>query len=488
MVKKLSKNDLIVLVEPQPTQFGELGGDPSYDIYTAYRLAARGIHYVGAAARQAGFLNVAYLSQHHGNINSFENRKKLSEATVIGVSSITRTDPQAMKLLDQYRDKITFAGGFGPSFRFVDYSKHADIVLTGEAEETIPELLLTLTGERGSLEDVDGIVFERGNQTVMTHKRKLLTPERLSVIHPDYDQTTLEGLRTFPLEDSRGCPKDCRFCTVTKAYGGSFRNKSEEWMGDEIIRSRASSANYVFMTGDNFIADRKRAKKVLEHIIENGLNDKRFVFQSTIQLADDEELMKLLWKAGARAVCLGIESIDDEVLKAMNKGYSAQRVIESVKKIREYGFWVHGMFILGEDHDDAEKCKELSLWAPRNVDSAQFFALIPLPGSDVEAQFKAEKRLIYPKGNEHFYLYEGDHVLFKPKNFKNAFHLQKILYEMYENFYSLTNGIKRVFRLQPLGHYSIAAGLLAYTRYSGKEVLHSPQSREHARYLESLCA
>ncbi len=486
MIKKqLSRKDLIVLVEPQPTQFGELGGDPSYDIYTSYKLAARGIHYIGAAAKQAGFQNIAYLSQHHGNINSFENRKLLQEAALVGVSSITRTDHQAIKLLNQYKDKITVAGGFGPSFRSEEFARHADYVVIGEAEETFPELVETLSGERGTVEEVNGIAFEKNSEIIYTGPRTRLTPERLSIIHPDYDKTTLDGIKTVPIEDSRGCPKDCNFCTVTKAYGRSFRNKSDQWIGDELERTR-SNGQYIFMTGDNFIGNKKRAKGLLEHMIENDLNSKPFVFQSTIQLADDEELMKLLWKAGARAVCLGIESIDDEILNGMNKGYSAERVIESVRKIREYGFWTHGMFIVGEDNDNPKKARELCEWAPRNVDSAQFFALIPLPGSNIETQFKSERRLVYPESDPHYNLYEGDHVLFRPKNFESPLELQKTLYEMYKNFYSWKNGIKRVAFSHPWGHRVIAVGLLAYTKFHGKNVLHSPQSKVHLNYLKSL--
>ena len=483
MAKKLlSKNDLIVFVEPQPSQFGKLSGDLSFDIYTNANLPARGINTLGAVAKSAGFLNIAYIDKYHGNINNQRNRRLLSRAALIGVSSITRTDSQAMELLDQYKDKITIAGGFGPTFRYSDYVKHADVVVIGEAEDTFPELLLTFAGEKGSLDEVDGIAYDKNGEVVVTKPRKPLSPERLSLIHPDYDKITLNSVRTFSVEDSRGCPKNCKFCTVTKAYGRIFRNKTDKWIVDELARTQGHGTS-VFFTGDNFIGNPERAKGILKSIIKSGLNKRYGVIEATIQLADYPEIMNLLWKAGVRSVCLGIESINDDILKELNKGYDAKKVKESVKKIRDYGFLVHGMFIIGADNDNPEKARQLGEWASRNVDSAQFFALIPLPGTDIEKQFRQEGRLIYPKGNEHFHLYDGDHVLFKPKNFKSAYHLQKTVYKIYENFYSWKNGIKRVLKSR---QKKVALALLVYTRFKGKKVLHSPQSREHLRNLHKI--
>lgn len=481
---RISKNDLIVLVEPEPSDGGRLGGQKSFDIYTSYRLTARGINYLGAAAKIAGFSNIRYIDQYH-DINSSESIDLLERAKVIGVSTITRTAPQSIRLLDKYEDKIRIVGGFDATFRPEDYAKHCDVVVVGEGEKTFPELLLTLAGERGNLHDVEGIAFNDKSGFYQTKKRNLLTPEEMSIIHPDYDDATLSGIRTFPIEDSRGCPKDCNFCTVTKAYGRSFRNKTKEWVVEELRRANGYG-KFRFFTGDNFIGNPARAKSVLELIIESGANDHPGIIQSTIQLADDPELMNLLMKAGIRAVCLGIESIDDDILKGMKKRYSGERVRQAVKTIRENGFWVHGMFIAGEDNDSPEKLKELIKWAPENVDSAQLFVLIPLPGSDVAKKMQEENRLLYPKGMEHYHLYEGDHVLFKPSKFKNPLQLQQMHYDFYENFYSWRSGIKRIFRADTRTHAKIAAGLLMYTRLHGKKVLYSNQSKKHIHFLEGL--
>ena len=109
-----------------------------------------------------------------------------------------------------------------------------------------------------------------------------------------------------------------------------------------------------------------------------------------------------------------------------------------------------------------------------------------MPGSEVEKQMRAEGRLLYPIGYEHYHLYEGDHVLFRPNSFRDPLQLQEMHYDFYREFYSWKNGIKRIVKANSLNHAGIALGLLGYTKLHGRKVLHSSQSKKHVRFLESL--
>lgn len=193
--------------------------------------------------------------------------------------------------------------------------KYVDIVVIGEGEKTILELMNKLIEDPKNLDDVNGLAFKNGKEIIITKPRELLTSEELSHLpHPFYDVDLRAKLSAGVIETSRGCPNNCDFCTVTKVYGRRYRVKSVDYVIRELKRIE-DIGKYLFFSDDNLIAIPNKAMELLSAIAENNLNKKYAGAQTTIKIADRPELMQALKKARINALCIGIESINDETLK-----------------------------------------------------------------------------------------------------------------------------------------------------------------------------
>jgi len=483
-MRKLSKQSLITLVELPPTQYGILNRDISFDIYSKSKLPARALPVLEAVLKAGGWENVESICPLDYGENeklSSENFKRIFSSCVLLMSSITRTSPQSLELARDYKlvnpNGTVIGGGPDPTFRPEDWLRDVDIVVMGEGEKTISELMERLIESPNNLDDINGLAFKKGKEIEITKPRKLLTSEELSQLpHPFYNPKTRGEITTGVIETSRGCPNDCDFCTVTKFYGRQYRTKSIDYVIEEMKQIK-DIGEYSFFTDDNLTAIPNRAVKLLEAIAENGLK-KYSLAQTTIKLADKPELMHALKIAGIKALCIGIESINDITLQNYKKPYTAKQNKEAIKTLKKAGFWIHGMMMLGGEGDTIETLKETSAWINQNLDSAQLFSPIPIPGSHFFDKMKEQGRIL----TKDWSLYDGQHVITRPKHL-TPYELQKIIYNMYEDFYSVKNSLKRL-KYSP--NRILSLEILAYTQVKGRKMLYNPQSNQHLEFLKSV--
>jgi radical SAM superfamily enzyme YgiQ (UPF0313 family) len=309
---------------------------------------------------------------------------------------------------------MILVGGIHASLLPEEFTQVAAHVVVGEAEEIIVDL-------------VEGRI-----------QQKVVTGSKVTDLDglPPMNYALLEGFATMnvvPVVTSRGCPFDCSFCTVTKVFGRKFRMLSAE----RVVAELENAIGYFhsrdfFFYDDNFTANRQRMDKICDLLIEKKL-DATWAAQVRCDLAKSPELVGKMAKAGCRWVYVGLESIEDETLKALHKSQTRADIVRAVEVFHQFGINIHGMFMFGEDHDTLETIDRTVEFATKQgVDTVQFMILTPFPGTRCYEDLAAENRLLHKNWD----YYNAMYIVFRPAKMSPA-RLLTETYRAYRRFYSL---------------------------------------------------
>jgi len=161
---------------------------------------------------------------------------------------------------------------------------------------------------------------------------------------------------TMGIQFSRGCPFDCEFCNVTTLFGHKPRIKPAVRILQELDSLYASGwRGSVFFVDDNLIGHKKALKHELLPALIDWRRDKvGYVFntQTSINLADDEELTHAMVQAGFRTVFIGVETPSEDSLAECGKKHNLRRdLVQDIHRLQRAGIEVQGGFIVGFDHD-----------------------------------------------------------------------------------------------------------------------------------------
>jgi len=189
---------------------------------------------------------------------------------------------------------------------------------------------------------------------------------------------------------------------------------------------------------DNVVGNPKYSKNLFEKMIPLQV---KWGGQASITLAHDDNHLKLLKKSGCEWLFIGIESLSAMNLADMNKKINKIETLEeNIKKIKRAGIKIIGSFIFGFDNDDLSTFEKVVDFCIRNrLDASNFYILTPLPGTALNTQMKEEGRIL----SEDWDLYDGNHVIFQPKNMSPEELLEGYIWA-YNKMYSLNSIFRRV--------------------------------------------
>lgn len=281
-------------------------------------------------------------------------------ASIVGVSCMVSMLPFVLlgtkKFKETHPDHKVILGGAGPSGvaeAIVSSLPWIDIVVRGEGEVTLVELVKALMGG-GDLRPISGMTYRDGSGIHHNQPRPRLK-NLDDIAFPAYERAELSEYTKVPVITGRGCPFNCTFCDVGPLWGNRTVFRSIDNVIEELILLNSEyGQDSVYMADDTFDLKRTRTEAFCGEIKGLGLN------WSCLARVDlmDEKLLDGMASAGCNAVFLGIESGSNEVLKAINKKFTIQEATRKVEMSTKYFDRVITSFIWGFPFETMEDLKQ----------------------------------------------------------------------------------------------------------------------------------
>jgi radical SAM superfamily enzyme YgiQ (UPF0313 family) len=320
-------------------------------------------------------------------------------ADLAALSVMTMFAPRAYEICAQYRARgiRTVLGGIHPSVLPEEALEHCDTVVIGEAEQTWPAVL----------QDAD---VDRLKRTYRADR-----PADLAC-SPAPDRTPLARHRYFSenIQTTKGCPFSCEFCSVHAFDGQRIRHKTVQQVVREIRDVQTSPSRYkkkkaVFFADDNLIADMGFARELIKALEPLQIN---WMCQASVNVAQDDELLRQMRRSGCGAIFVGFESISSETLGQMNKAVNKRHdYAQVIGAIQSHGMLVQPSFILGYDSDSSETFDQLiDFVRGHHLFAPVFNILTPFPGTRLFQRLEDQGRILHRDWS----LYDTRHVVFKP--------------------------------------------------------------------------
>ncbi len=318
------------------------------------------------------------------NATGLSNRD-IRWADYVFISAMVTQRNSAREVISRCNNLGTRVVAGGPLFttEYEEFSGIEHFVL-GEAEVTLPLFLSDL---------------RKGNaRHIYTSDER---PDIIKTPIPDWSLINMKHYSSMNIQYSRGCPYNCEFCDIVVLNGHKPRTKNEGQILAELeALYRKGWRGGVFIVDDNFIGNKKKLKSEILPAIVDWMHNRKYPFtlitETSINLADDEKLIRLMVAAGFDTVFIGVESPNEESLAECGKVLNKKRdLISSVRKIQNQGLQVQGGFIVGFDSDPLSIFKsQISFIQKSGIVTAMVGLLNAPRGTRLYQRLKKESRLL----------------------------------------------------------------------------------------------
>ncbi|MBY8979084.1 MAG: radical SAM protein [Candidatus Lokiarchaeota archaeon] len=411
-------------------------------------------------------------------VDKYREKKFRSELNRYDTVAITSMTPQIYSALEvakmaKEHGCNTIIGGYHPTLvpEFVADHEYVDFTVRGEGEHTFKEIIDYLDDNKKqiSLKEIDGISYKNKEGKIIHTSERVLEHNLDNFPMPRRDLLkgklyTYLGTTTRQVETSRGCPHNCKFCCIIKMWrnssgGSTYRTKSISRIMREVYDVDWKN-DFIFFCEDNFTINVKRTHKILDTIIKSGVNSKmRFSCQSRVDtLYNNPDLINKLHRANFRQVFLGIESVHQQSLDAMNKRNTTPAMVKTVvKSLRDKGISIFGGIIIGFPGETKRMVRQnIQTTIDLDLDCVQFTPITAFPGTPFYDEMK-EKGMITASNYKFYDLF---HPMMKTEELTSKDFLQLVA-EAYAAFYLKGWLIRRAKEyLNPFGKFNWMLGSL----------------------------
>ncbi|MBI2907379.1 MAG: B12-binding domain-containing radical SAM protein [Chloroflexi bacterium] len=430
-----------------------------------FRFPPLGVAYVAAAVRNAGH-RVSILDCTFMKRADALRAAQAVRAEVVGIYSMVsmRNDSVMFARTLRGQSGLLVAGGPLPSCEPASFIDDFDVVVVGEGERTIVEVLGAYES-RCDLSSIPGIMYrEEGSpdtsrlQSGRSRDGKSSIPEGVSESErevPTHPDSSRDGVGTrsgkvlfngkrnlepdldaiaFPARDllpnslyidyskrkygqalttvmtTRGCPFSCEFCS-NAVFGVGHRERSAGNVVDEVEQALALGYDRIHFADDVFTLDTRRVLGICDDIKRRGLD---FHWECLGRVDSvNSEVLAAMKAAGCDRIFFGIESGDDSVLKLMRKNITVAAARGAVEAAHAVGLKTGAFFILcypGETDRTVLTSIKFAVSLP--LDYLSFTVPYPLPGTALHERVKSKMKSAWRHGSglvpEHSLIFDAD--------------------------------------------------------------------------------
>ena len=370
-----------------------------------YTIPDIGMGYLASLAREAGHeVDILDCWLENYSLDDFEEHIRKTQPHVVGVKAYS-TDLELLREMYRRVKRVspairTVMGGPHPSTesgqRLMRGFPEVDFAFAGEGEPGFVSFLAQLEAETPEYHGVPGLVWR--DETGEIHENeKQLVKDLDSLPFPAWDLLQPERYRwsccymnsKYPaacMSFTRGCPYLCTFCGSHLITGRRVRQRSPENIIAEI---RYLQDNFgiksIDVVDENVVFDREYLTNLCTRLIEEEVNIGWNCPYGVRLDRLDEEMVRLMERAGCFGVSLGLESGSNRILKQIRKALTVEKIIEQVEMIKRVSnITLQGFFVLGFPSETKEEIENtINLAASLPLDLAVFAPLRVTPGTEI---------------------------------------------------------------------------------------------------------